>query len=187
MCNINTLVNALQTCKHCSKGPLDLANTCKDVKTECACAILRVLCSYCGKYDIIRPSEVHRTGSRGPPTFDVNSRAGFGTLHAGIGYTHYSGIMETIRVPTLARRSYRKREREAGNAVVNLAKSCRSYLEKEKSITQKEKESEDLTNITVSYDMGCSKGGHAYDSSSGTGSAIGLGTGKVISYATQNS
>ena len=40
--------------------------------------------------------------------------------------------------------------------------------------------------VGVSYDMGWRKRGRSHDSSSGAGTAVGMKTGKVLSYATRN-
>ena len=47
-----------------------------------------VKCLECGKINIVSTSAEHRTGKRGPLTFDMNSRTAFGSLHNGIGPTH---------------------------------------------------------------------------------------------------
>ena len=41
--------------------------------------------SFCGKTNEIKTSGEHRSGKRGPPAFDINTRAALGCLHAGIG------------------------------------------------------------------------------------------------------
>ena len=42
-----------------------------------------------------------------------------------------------------------------------------------------------LTGVAVSYDMGWQKRGRGNNSSTGHGAAMGLGTGKVVSYSTR--
>ena len=131
--NLSLLNDALQKCTHCNMGPLDLSNISKDVRAEGSCPVISISCNHCSKVNIIRASDHHRTGKRGPPTFDVNSRAGIGVLHAGIGHTHYTGLLGTLGLSALSTSSYRKRERAAGFAVESVAKrSCYRYEEEEK-------------------------------------------------------
>ena len=139
---------------------------------------------------VIRTSKYHRTGKRGPPTYDTNSRAGIGALHSGIGHTHYAGLLGTLGLPALAVSSYKTREREAGCAIEKVAKrSCHRYEDEERlrSIVESQN-SNDLVKIGVSYDPGGGgrKRCRSQDSSSGMGSAVGLKTGKVVSFATRN-
>ena len=82
------------------EGPLDLRNSC-NVRNEGVCPVMKVKCARCYQINILRPSEHHRTGKRGPPTFDVNSRATLGALHSGIGHAHYSGLLSTLGISSL--------------------------------------------------------------------------------------
>lgn len=85
-------------------------------------------------------------------------------------------------------RNFKTRERESGSAIETVAKeSCEFFTEEEKKQSGSEKSGEgNIVKFGVSYDMGWRKRGRSHDSSSGTGTAIGLKSGKVISYATQN-
>lgn len=112
--NLSTLIDALEKCASCSKGPLELPNISQDVRMEGPCPILTKRCSHCSSENQIRTSECHQTGKRGPPTFDLNSRAGIATLHSGIGHTHYAAVLGTMGLPSLSKSNYRKRERGAG-------------------------------------------------------------------------
>ena len=56
--------------------------------------------------------ECHRTGERGLPTFDINSRAGLGAFHSGLGHAQYSGVLATLGLLLLTPQNYKHRERE---------------------------------------------------------------------------
>ena len=114
--NLEMLTTALGECMNCHEGPLDLRNSC-NVRNEGVCRVIKVKCARCDHINILRQAEHHRTGNRGPPTFDVNSRAGLGALHSGIGYAHYSGLLSTIGISFLSSRNFKNRERESGKAV----------------------------------------------------------------------
>lgn len=182
--NLEMLTTALGECMNCNQGPLDLRNS-YDVRTEGVCPVLKVKCAHCEHFNILRPAEHHRTGKRGPPTFDANSRSGLGALHSGIGHTHYSGLLSTLGVPSLSSSNLKNRERESGKAVEEVAReSCKRYNDEEKWLSSTG--DGEVVKVGVSYDMGWRKRGRSHDSSSGVGTAVGLQTGKVISYATRN-
>ena len=92
--NLEMLTTALGECMNCHEGPLDLRNSC-NVRNEGVCPVMKVKCARCDHINILRPAQHHRTGKRGPPTFDVNSRTGLGALHSGMGHAHYSGLLST--------------------------------------------------------------------------------------------
>ena len=149
--------------------------------------ILKVKCSNCCSINSIRPAESHRTGKRGPATLDITSRTGLGALHTGIGHSQYSGLMSALGLPSLTSRNFKKREREAGGAIESVAKgSCAAFTEMERDLSANDGQGEGPVAVGVSYDMGWRKRGKSYDSLSGVGTAVGLKTGKVISYATRN-
>ena len=182
--NLEMLSTALGECLNCTQGPLDLRNS-YNVRPEGVCPVLKIKCAHCEHINNIRPAEHRRTGKRGPPTFDVNSRAGLGALHCGIGHTHYSGLLSTLGVPSLSSSNFNKRERESGKAVEEVAReSCKLYTDEQKRLSSTG--DEEVVKIGVSDDMGWRKRGRSYDSSSGVGTVVGLQTGKVISYATRN-
>ena len=110
--NLEMLTTALEECMNCHEGPLDLRNSC-DVRNEGVCPVMKVKCARYDHIDILRPAEHHRTGKRGPPTFDVNSRARLGALHSGIGHAHYSGLLSTIGISSLSSSNFKNRERES--------------------------------------------------------------------------
>ena len=79
--NLSVLTDALQKCNYCGFGPLNLRNISKDVRAEGLCAVVHVLCDNCARINIIRTSDHQQSGKRGPPAFDVNSRAGMYMVH----------------------------------------------------------------------------------------------------------
>ena len=88
-----------------------------------------VICPVCGKKNTVKTSEQHRSGQRGPPAFDINTRMALGCLHAGIGQTHINNVLSTLNAPTLNSVTFKLREREVGKAVEGIAKSsCQDYL-----------------------------------------------------------
>ena len=115
----------------------------------------------------------------------MTSRAGLGALHSGIGHAHYSGLLSTIGISSLSSSNFKNRERESGKAVEEVAReSCQRFNDEEKRLSSTGEE--EIVKVGVSYDMGWRKRGRSHDSSSGVGTAVGLQTGKVISYATRN-
>ncbi|CAH3133774.1 unnamed protein product [Pocillopora meandrina] len=163
--NLEMLTTALSECVNCKQGPLDLRNSF-NVRPEGVCPVLKVKCTQCEFINIVRPAEHHRTGKRGPPTFDANSRAGLGALHCGLGHTHTSGFLTTLGVPSISSSNFKKRERESGKAVEEVAKdSCNQFNEEEKRLSTTG--NEEVVKLGVSYDMGWRKRGRCHDSSSG--------------------
>ena len=188
--NLGLLTEALQRCQACKQGPLALTDVNCEVEFDGSCPIIRIPCKKCSKINLIRSNNVHRIGKRGPPGHDANTKAALGALDAGIGHTHYASLLSTMGLPALSEKTFKKREREAGNAVESVAKrTCRRYAQDEKELTKQDNgkavESEEV-DIAVSYDMSWRKRGKSFDSSSGMGSVIGLNTKKVISYGVRN-
>ena len=113
------LVKALQNCQHCRKGPLNLSNTTEDIRSEGVCPILKMKCNHCNLTNTVRPVDSHRSGKRGPPALDINSRAGLGALHSGLGHTHCSAFLSLLGLPSLTSRNFKIRERERVNKLLN--------------------------------------------------------------------
>lgn len=158
--NLEMLTEALEKCQYCDKGLLELANSCQDVRPDGPIPILKVKCSNCCSINSIRPAESHRTGKRGPATFDINSRAGLGALHTRIGNSQYSGLMSALGLPSLNSRNFKKREQEAGGAIESVAKQpCAAFTEKERDLSANDGQGEGPVAVGVSYDMGWRKGG----------------------------
>ena len=147
-------------------------------------------CHYCEGINYLNTSTAHRTGKHGPLTYDINSRAVLGTLHIGIGETHVNNFLTTMNIPPLNNVTFKKREKEIGNAVECIAStSCIENLQKEKENAQSNNTTADsngLIGFPVSYDMCWQKRGKRHNSLTGQGTAMGLKTGKVLAYATRS-
>ena len=148
-----------------------------------------VLCSQCNAENTIKTSKEHRSGARGPLTFDVNTRAALGCLHTGVGNTHLNNLLSTLNVPAMNSSTFKNREREAGKAIELVAKnSCQQFLnlEREKAIENGNKPDEkNLVPIACSYDMGWQKRGRGFNCKTGHAAVMGLSTGKVLDYTTK--
>ena len=136
-----------------SRRTPSLRNSC-NFRNEGVCPVMKVKCARCDHINnIFRPAERHRTGKRGPPTFDVNSRAGLGALHSGIGHAHYSGLLSTIGISSLSSSNFENRERGSGKAVEEVAReSCQRFIDEEKRLSSTGEE--EVLKVGVSYDMG---------------------------------
>ena len=105
-----------------------------------------VICSQCNVENTIKTSKEHRSGARGPLTFDVNTRAALGCLHTGVGNTHLNNLLSTLNVPAMNSSTFKNRGREAGKAIELVAKkSCQQFLnlEQEKAIENGNKPDQD--------------------------------------------
>ena len=153
-------------------------------------SVLTVKCTHCGSLNKVNTSSQHRAGTRGPLASDVNTRAVLGSLHIGIGQTQLNNLFTTLNVPPMSNVLFKRREREIGNAVENVVKkSCKQILEQEKKKAEEKSQNQGgedgLVGIAVSYDMGWQKRGKGHNSLTGHGTAMGLVTGKVLSYSTR--
>ena len=168
-------------------GPLSLVNIVNEKQSGLS-HIFTVKCSFCGHNNEVKSSCDHRTGSRGPLASNINTRAALVSLHAGIGNAHPNNLLSTMNIPSMNHRLFKKREREIGNVVENIAReSCKLNLNLEKGMAEQSSSpsADGLVGIAVSYDMGWQKRGRVYNSSTGHGAAMGLATGKVVSYSTR--
>lgn len=170
-------------------GPLSLGNVIGEQHNGLA-STFTVLCSQCNVENTIKTSKEHRSGARGPLTFDVNTRAALGCLHTGVGNTHLNNLLSTLNVPAMNSSTFKNREREAGKAIELVAKnSCQQFLnlEREKAIENGNKpDQNNLVPIACSYDMGWQKRGRGFNSKTGHAAVMGLSTGKVLDYTTKN-
>jgi hypothetical protein len=150
---------------------------------------LIIECEFCKENNIIETCGKHKSGKCGPSAYDINSRAALASLHTGIGETHLNSILSTMNIPTISRASFKKREREVGPVIEDVAKkSCEdvTIIEKNSAVlTGAEPDENDLIPISVSYDMGWQKRGKGFNSNTGQGAVMGLDTGKVIDYTTK--
>ena len=108
-------------------GPLSLGNVIEEQQNGLA-STFTVLCSQCNAENTIKTSKQHRSGASGPLTFDVNTRAALGCLHTGVGNTYLNNLLSTLNVPAMNLSTFKNREREAGKAMVLVAKnSCQQF------------------------------------------------------------
>ena len=169
-------------------GPLSFYNVRDEVRHGLASTFV-IICPVCGKNNEIKTSEQHKSGQRGPPAFDVNTRVALGCLHAGIGQTHINNLLSTLNAPTINSVTFKLREREVGKAVEGVAKSsCQDYLVIEKQealLNGVQVDDNNLVPISCSCDMGWQKRGKGHNSRTGQGAVMGLSSGKVLDYTTR--
>ena len=170
-------------------GPLSLGNVISEQKFGLA-SRLSVKCNICHQVNNVTTSEQHRTVTRGPKAYDTNTRLALASLDNGIGFSHVNSILTALEIPSLTRSTYKKREREIGQATELVAReSCEKMLIQESEMV-KEKgvlaDSDGLLPLSVSYDMGWSKRGKAHNSLTGHGAIMGSVTGKALDYTTRN-
>lgn len=172
----------------CHLGPLSFYNVMDEVRHGLASTFV-IECSFCGKNNKIKTSGQHRSGLRGPPAFDINTRAALGCLHAGIGQTHINNVLSTLNAPTLNSVTFKLREREVGKAVEGIAKrSCLNSLrmKKEEALTNGiEADENNLVPIPCSFDMGWQKRGKGHNSRTGHAAVMSLSSGNVLDYTTR--
>lgn len=129
---------------------------------EGSASIISIVCQECGKHNNVVTSGQHRYGKRGPKAYDINTRIALGAIDNGIGYTHMNSFLSTLNVPTLNKSSYKKREREVGKAIEEVASnSCQMVLEDEICAAESNGKIPDnggLVPLSVSYDMQWLKG-----------------------------
>ena len=91
-----------------------------------------MICHKCGKPNEISTCRQHKSGKRGPGAYDINTRIALGAIDNGIGYTHVNNFLMTLNIPTINRSPYKRREREIGHAIEEVAaNSCSMALENE--------------------------------------------------------
>ena len=142
----------------------------------------------CGHVNKVKTSKEHRSGKRGLPAFDVNTRVALGSLHAGIGQSHINNLLSTLNIPSLGSCTFKQREREVGGAIEQVTKnSCQeSLMEKEKLVNNGVNADENgLIPVACSFDMGWQKRGKGHNSRTGHAAVMSLTTGKVLDYDTK--
>jgi hypothetical protein len=81
-----------------------------------------------------------------------------------------------MNIPTISRASFKKREREVGSVIEDVAKkSCEdvTIIEKNSAVlTGAEPDENDLIPNSVSYDMGWQKRGKGFNSNAGQGAVM---------------
>ena len=143
-----------------------------------------IICRFCGKNNEVKNSRQHRSGKRGPPAFNINTRVALGCLHAGIGQTHINNVLSTLNCVT-----FNLREREVGKAVEGIAKSsCQDFLNMERKEALHngvQVDESNLVPIPCSFDMGWQKRGKGHNSRTGQAAVMSLSSGKVLDYTTR--
>ena len=127
---------------------------------------------------------------KGPGAYNINTRIALGAIDSGIGYTHVNNFLTSLNVPTINQSAYKRREREIGLAIEEVANnSCQMVLENEIQIEKANGGTPDpdgLMPISVSYDMQWLKRGRANDSLTGHGAIMGSKTKKVVDFSCAN-
>ena len=161
----------------------------KEIK-EGSASIIYVVYQECGVQNKIVTCGQHRYGRRGPKPCDINTRTALGAIVNGIGLTHINSFFSTLNVPTLNKSAYKKREREAGQAIEEVASnSCEMVLKDEIRAAENNGEIRDkngLMPLAVTYDMQWLKRGRADNSRTGHGAIMGSQTKNVLDFACAN-
>ena len=169
-------------------GPLFFKNVTEESRHGLA-SVFSIPCFLCGHLNKIESSEKHRSGKRGPMTFDINTRAALGCLHAGIGESHMNNFLSTMNIPTLNSLTFKTREREVGGAVENIVKnSCQEFINKLKADTLNngiKYDEDNLLPVSCSFDMGWQKRGKGHNSLTGQAATMSLTSGKILYYTTR--
>ena len=170
-------------------GPLSLTDAVEEIKKRCA-SLISAICHKCGKPNEISTCKQHKSGKRGPGAYDIYTRIALGAIDSGIGYTHVNNFFTTLNIPTFNRSAYKRREREIGHAIEEVAaNSCSMALENEIDLEKssgRAPDSDDLFPLSVSYDMQWLKRERANDSLTGHGAIMGSKTKKVLDYSCAN-
>ena len=93
---------------------------------------------------------------------------GTGMLHSGQGATSLNAFLSTLNIPPMHHKTLKRREREAGGKVEDLAKRlCNEAVRVEREMSGNNPDSE--VDLTVSYDAAWNKrgSGRCYNSLSG--------------------
>ena len=161
----------------------------KEIK-EGSASIISIVCEDCGTQNKVVTCEQHRYGKSGPKANDVNTRIALGAIDNGIGFTHMNNFLTTLNVPTLNKSAYKKRGREVGRAIEEVASnSCEMVLQDEICAAEKNgkiPDTDGLMSLSVSYDMQWLKRGRGNNSLTGHGAVIGMETKKILDYGCAN-
>lgn len=148
----------------------------------------------CMKMNRISIGKQHRTKRqenkkpRGYATFDINTKAASGMIHAGIGERHLNNLFTMMNLPEISQQILKDRENEIGSLLETFAQtSAKSALMLEKEMSGKELHGDGIegdVGIEVSSDTAWQKRGsqRSYNSLSGFSSTIGKRTKKVVHF-----
>ena len=103
-------------------------------------SVLEVECVRCGNIANINTSKTHvpigRTSTRGRPAYDINTKSALSLLSSGIGMTQASKYLSGLNIPPVSLPTQKKREREVGPVVENIAKrSCAAACLEEQQLS----------------------------------------------------
>ncbi|XP_071139647.1 uncharacterized protein, partial [Mytilus edulis] len=154
------------------KSPLHLSNTVGE-KLFGLSGIIMIRCDLCATVTDVQ------TGKRGPTgSYDINTKAALGMIHAGIGPTHLQNFLAECNLPSISENTLRKKEKELSKQIGEVANtSCRTAQEEEKAQSTN-------NNVEASFDGGWQKRGSGWNYNSNTGHStfIGKESGKVLSF-----
>ncbi|XP_063408241.1 uncharacterized protein LOC134691604 [Mytilus trossulus] len=110
------------------KYPLHLSNTVGE-KLFSLSGIIMIRCDLCATVTDVQ------TGKRGPTgSYDINTKAALGMIHAGIGPTHLQNFLAECNLPSISENTLRKKEKELSKQIGEVANtSCRTAREEEKA------------------------------------------------------
>nr|XP_006821803.1 PREDICTED: uncharacterized protein LOC102801212 [Saccoglossus kowalevskii] len=97
--------------------------------------------------------------------------------------THVNNFLASLNIPGIHHKTLKKREREAGVGIENVAKRLCV-----KALTEEQKLSSHENQVDISFDGAWQRrgSGKEYNSLSGHGAAIGEATGKIMGYAVRS-
>ncbi|CAC5370053.1 unnamed protein product [Mytilus coruscus] len=154
------------------KSPLHLSNTVGE-KLFGLSGILMIRCDLCDTVTDVQ------TGKRGPTgSYDINTKATIGMIHAGIGPIHLQNLLAECNLPSISENTLRKKEKELSKQIGEVANtSCRIAQEEEKAQSNN-------SNVEASFDCGWRKRGSGWNYNSNTGHStfIEKESGKVMSF-----
>ncbi|XP_062620759.1 uncharacterized protein LOC134282046 [Saccostrea cucullata] len=167
-----------------SSIPLNITNIVHEIRYGLG-SLLTIRCQLCDGMTVVPTAKRHRSPKESPwgrKTWDVNTKLALGMLHSGIGERKVANLLSTLNIPPCSKTTLKKREREIGQAVEEIAhSSCSDAAVRERELTEE-------SPVSASFDGGWQKrgSGKSYSSLSGHASFIGKKTGKCIAFSTRN-
>ena len=122
---VEVLAEALGKCyKEGCSTTLDLRNTESEKRYGFA-SLSWAKCVECGTLNSIKKSKSHHVKKKGAPVYYVNTKAAGAMIHSGLSITGIQKFMASLEVPPVSVQTLKKREREIGVTIENVAKkSC---------------------------------------------------------------
>ncbi|XP_043284646.1 uncharacterized protein [Venturia canescens] len=99
-------------------------------------SILTVRCQSCSSMTAVSTGKTHRVHEKNEHLHsDVNTKAVFGTLHAGIGCDTLNKVLACLNIPVISKDLFKRYEQEVGPAIERAAKeSCERVAEEERQL-----------------------------------------------------